>query len=94
MGWAEFMLLAEAIVAELQPSLGEGWVDLVQGEVGAGELFAAMDDALQGAVMGCVAVTDGLVERVQRVIDGLPTADPDRDRLSGWLDMLEHVPGA
>ncbi|WP_200174452.1 hypothetical protein [Tomitella cavernea] len=85
---AEFRTLAREIEVELLPALGSDWADLVRGEARAGEHLAAVDDALQGAAVGGLAVTRSLAARVERVISLLPSGDPDRERLSGWLARL------
>lgn len=84
----EFDELALEIIDDLRPSFDAVWTNIIDGEIGGGELLVAVDDALQAAALLRYGIDADLAERVDRVITDLNDNDPVRERLVRWMKQI------
>ena len=88
----EFHVLAEEVVEALRPSFTGSWAEIIDSEMGGGECFVAVDDALQATALAGFGIPPTVVSKVYELLED--ASEEDRNRAVGWMHRANRKTAA
>ncbi len=87
----EFKEVARGIITALRPRFDDCRADHIDSEMGGGEFFIAVDDALQAAALARYPAAAAVFRDVDRILADLEPALKDYQRLVRWSTQIPRA---